>query len=161
MFLRSEGVLLREIDLQSDDLRAYLGWLRDVRNNSFISSAREDFQMSELENYISEKNESSQSLLCGIFHGETEEMVGTIKLEPIDTAAQTAWLGIMIGEPGARGIGVGFKSLILLINYAYEHLGLRKFYLGVDPLNEPAIALYRKVGFVHSNEVKNVMCYWR
>jgi RimJ/RimL family protein N-acetyltransferase len=88
-------------------------------------------------------------------------MVGTVKLEPIDFVAQTAWLGIMIGEPRARGIGVGFRSLVLLTNYAYEHLGLRKFYLGVDPRNEPAIALYKKVGFVHSDAIKNVMCYSR
>ena len=159
MVLRSEGVLLREIDLNRDDLTAYLGWLRDVENNSFISSARENFQMSELQTFVSEKNESAQSLLFGIFYGEAEEMVGTVKLEPINVAAQTAWLGIMIGEPRARGIGVGFKSLVLLTDFAYKHLGLRKIYLGVDPLNEPAIALYKKVGFMHSDEIKNVMCY--
>lgn len=154
-------MLLREIDLQGDDLTAYLGWLRDVRNNSFISSAREDFQMSELQSYISQKNDSPQSLLLGIFHGENEKMIGTVKLEPIDLAAQTAWLGIMIGEPSARGIGVGFRTLDLLTNYACENLGLKKIYLGVDPSNEPAIALYKKVGFIYSNEVKNVMCYSR
>jgi ribosomal-protein-alanine N-acetyltransferase len=161
MILRSEGILLREIDLQRDDLAAYLGWLRDVRNNSFISSARDDFQMSELQTYISQKNESTQSLLLGIFHGETQEMIGTVKLEPIDVAAQTAWLGIMIGEPSARGIGVGFRTLVLLTNYACENLGLKNIYLGVDPSNEPAIALYKKVGFAYSDEVKNVMCYSR
>jgi RimJ/RimL family protein N-acetyltransferase len=115
--------------------------------------------MSELQTFVSEKNESAQSLLFGIFYGEAEEMVGTVKLEPINVAAQTAWLGIMIGEPRARGIGVGFKSLVLVTNFAYKDLGLRKIYLGVDPLNEPAIALYKKVGFMHSDEIKNVMCY--
>ena len=159
MLLRRNGVLLREIDLNRDDLTAYLGWLRDVENNSFISSARKNFQMSELQTFISEKNESSRSLLLGIFYGEAEEMVGTVKLEPIDITAQTAWLGIMIGEPKARGIGVGFDSLVLLTNFAFEQLGLRKLYLGVDPLNQPAIALYKKIGFIHSDEIKNAMCY--
>ena len=70
--------------------------------------------MSELLTFVNQKNESPQALLFGIFHGEAQELVGTVKLEPTDQANKTTWLGIMIGNPKVRGIGVGYKSLKLV-----------------------------------------------
>ena len=161
MNLELDGVSLREIDLERDDLSKYLGWLRDVDNNPFISSARKDFEMSELRSYISHKNEIPEALLLGIFYGKSDNLVGKIKLDPIDLIAKSAWLGIMIGEPEARGIGVGYRSMVLITTYAFETLKLMRIFLGVDPLNVAAISLYQKVGFINSDEGKNIMSYSR
>jgi ribosomal-protein-alanine N-acetyltransferase len=159
MILELDGVVLRKIDVEKDDLTAYLSWLRDIKNNPFVGSVRKDFEMPELLTFVNQKNKSPQALLFGIFHGEAQELVGTVKLEPIDEVNKTTWLGIMIGDPKFRGIGVGYKSLKLVTRYAFEYLGLRIIYLGVDPLNKPAITLYERIGFIQSDKDKNVMYY--
>ena len=55
---------------------------------------------------------------------------------------------IEIGEVAARGAGVGHKAMRLMLESAFGELGLEIVRLGVFAFNAPAIALYRKLGFV-------------
>ena len=72
------------------------------------------------------------------------EIVGSLHLEPsrhgfgdIGMAVAREW----------RGRGVGSALVVAAIAWAREH-GLHKLNLSVWPHNTPAIALYRKYGFV-------------
>ena len=72
------------------------------------------------------------------------EIVGSLHLEPsrhgfgdIGMAVAREW----------RGHGVGSALVVAAIAWAREH-GLHKLNLSVWPHNTPAIALYRKYGFV-------------
>lgn len=75
------------------------------------------------------------------------EHVGNIGLKAIDRANAMAECFIEIGEPAARGRGVGRRSMELLIEYAFFTVQLRLIFLGVFEFNEPAIRLYRGLGF--------------
>ena len=73
--------------------------------------------------------------------------VGTIGLSHIDPANRRAEYGVLIGEPGARGKGLAAEASRLLLEYAFETLGLHRVYLQVLVRNEDALRLYRRVGF--------------
>lgn len=55
----------------------------------------------------------------------------------------TAWIGLVLGEASARGIGVGMKAMEYLEKQIYAQ-GLRRIELGVFAFNTAALKLYKK-----------------
>ncbi len=78
---------------------------------------------------------------------ESGEFIGTVSLRNLDFKNRNAELAILIGEPENRGQGLGGEVLSALLDYAFGELGLYRVYLRVLAYNEPAIRLYRRLGF--------------
>lgn len=74
--------------------------------------------------------------------------VGSVYLRDIDPQHRKAEYGIFIGEDDARGHGCGTKAARLILQYAFETLGLHRVFLRVLADNPAAAASYRKAGFV-------------
>ncbi len=74
--------------------------------------------------------------------------VGNIGIKEWRPGAASAEVFIEIGEAEARGCGVGASALRQLLEIGFGALGLDEVRLGVFAFNAPAIALYRKLGFV-------------
>lgn len=86
--------------------------------------------------------------------------IGTIGLDHIDSRHGRAEFGVLIGEVEARGKGLALEAGQLLLDYAFNKLGLRRLYLHAFPENKPALRLYRKLGFseeglLHWHVIKN------
>ncbi len=58
----------------------------------------------------------------------------------------TAWIGITIAEPEARGKGIGYKAIQFLEEQIKQH-GLKRIELGVFEFNLQAHKLYKKLGY--------------
>jgi RimJ/RimL family protein N-acetyltransferase len=80
-------------------------------------------------------------------------MVGSCQLLNISQQHRSAELQIRIGEPSARGQGVGTQAVQALLAYGFGELGLHRISLTVRADNERAIRSYRKCGF----EVEGVL----
>ena len=128
-------------------MNQYLSWLQDTQSNSFIQSARIDYSLEELIDFIEATNSDDNALLLGLFLRKDDRFIGTLKVQPIDYSAGTAWLGIMIGSPEFRGLGYGREALEMVLGYLFDSLKLQEIYLGVDLENLSAISLYRSLGF--------------
>ena len=95
-----------------------------------------------------------------IVERETNRSIGTVGLSRIDLRHRRAELGILIGQSEARGKGLAFESSRLLLDYAFNTLGLHRVFLHMFVNNEPALHLYRKLGFIqegilHQHAFKN------
>ncbi len=150
-------ITIKDLATTEVDLEVYLSWLRDVDGNPFIESARADYSMLDLVEYLSDKLNRSDVKFWGIFT-KFGRFIGTVKLDPIDRTRGTAWLGIMIGDPSQRGKGYGLLVLEYVFQYAISH-DLNEISLGVDKNNTPAIKLYERSGFkiISENETSYVM----
>jgi RimJ/RimL family protein N-acetyltransferase len=73
--------------------------------------------------------------------------VGNVVLDQIDRYVSKGRLSIYVGEPAARGQGVGRLALSLVLDLAFGPLGLHKVWLTVHAQNLGAIAAYTAVGF--------------
>jgi RimJ/RimL family protein N-acetyltransferase len=155
--IETARLILREIDLTSDDLSIYLGWLRDIENNRFIESAKVDYEMDELKFFISSANLEPGVLLFGIFLKEGKNFIGTLKIQPINHIEKYVWLGMMIGSPEFRGRGYGRESLETTVNFLFNSLEINDIFLGVNLENLGAIYLYESVGFEKFKVEKNRM----
>ena len=83
-----------------------------------------------------------------IFERASGKPVGLAGLRSLDAANATARLGILVGEAGSRGKGLGTEATALLVSYGFDFLGLRRVNLSVLATNAPAIRVYEKLGFV-------------
>jgi RimJ/RimL family protein N-acetyltransferase len=81
------------------------------------------------------------------------QTVGRCDLYGIDEFAQHSQCGIALHE-SARGRGYGTDALRVLMGYAFERRNLVRVGLHVLASNAPAIACYRKVGFVEEGRLR-------
>jgi RimJ/RimL family protein N-acetyltransferase len=81
--------------------------------------------------------------------------VGNLVFDRIDDYLANARLSIYIGEPEARGRGVGLKALRLGLVEAFERLSLHKVWLTVHVHHTRAIQTYLKAGFVMEGIVRD------
>lgn len=155
--LQTPRLVLRKINTRDDDLEDYLGWLRDVENNSFIQSVKVDYGMDELVEFIETVNSDENAILFGIFLKNNHQLIGTLKIQPINFSKQTSWLGIMIGNPDFRGQGYGREAMQEVLNYLFRSLRINEVLLGVDLKNSNAVSLYRSLGFCEYTIEENRM----
>jgi RimJ/RimL family protein N-acetyltransferase len=82
-----------------------------------------------------------------IYERASMRPIGTVGLPNVNHAHRTAELGIGIGERDCWGKGYGTEATRLILDYAFNVLGLHNVMLRVFAYNERAIRSYRKVGF--------------
>lgn len=81
----------------------------------------------------------------------SRQPVGQISLYKIDWAGRKAEFGrLLIGDPNARRRGIARTATGMLLDHAFEKLGLRTVHLEVLSNNIPAKSLYEQCGFVQS-----------
>lgn len=115
-----------------------------ARTKAFIATARAAAAARDLD------APCPRAILLGDRH------VGTVVLDQIDRHLGKARLHIYVGDPAARGHGVGQRAVALAVALAFGELALRKVWLTVHVRNEAAIRAYAAAGFategVHRGE---------
>lgn len=79
---------------------------------------------------------------------ESDDLIGVLDLDGIGWNNRTAWFSIAIGDAANRGRGYGTEASVLGLRFAFDELNLRRVSLTVFSYNQPAIAIYEKLGFV-------------
>ncbi|EDN8529606.1 spermidine N1-acetyltransferase [Listeria monocytogenes] len=80
------------------------------------------------------------------------QMVGLVELMEIDYIHRRAEFQIII-DPKFHGHGYAVSATKLAMKYAFHVLNMHKLYLVVDKVNEKAIHVYEKVGFIREGEL--------
>ena len=74
--------------------------------------------------------------------------VGDIDLFHIESRNRNTLVGLGIWRPEDRDRGYGTDALRAMLRWAFRHLNLRRVELSVEPENERAVHVYKKLGFV-------------
>ena len=113
---------------EPDDCRNINAWRRDEEvyrltggNRYFVSSERD--RQWVLEKILDNKAE----IYLAICLAENDCMIGYISLADIDYRnGRAEWSGIVIGEKEYRGQGYATQAIYLLLEYAFDELGLHR-----------------------------------
>ena len=144
MPIKGKKIYLRKLNRQDASLE-YCNWLNDQIVNKYLETRKAS--ISDLKQYIKEKNKNPNCLFLGIFYKKNKKHIGNIKLEPIDFKNKEAVFGILIGNKKYWGKGIGTEATELIVDYAFKQLKLDKITLGVISENKGAIKAYKKAGF--------------
>lgn len=66
----------------------------------------------------------------------------------VDTIHQTADIGILIGEPAARGSGYGLEAWQAVCHYLFSTKAIRKITAGTLSVNLPMLSLMKNAGML-------------
>ncbi|XP_057735759.1 GCN5-related N-acetyltransferase 9 [Arachis stenosperma] len=109
-----------------------------------------------------------KDLLVGNFsHGEphVEAMVGDVNIFMNDLDnPHMAEIEVMIAEPKSRGKGLGKESVLIMMAFSIESLGINVFRVKIGESNEASLNLFKKLGFVqtsYSNIFREVTLEWQ
>lgn len=84
-----------------------------------------------------------------------EDPIGHITIRRLDKMASEWRLGFILVDENKRGRGYGKEMLNLAIRYAFDELNAAAITIGVFEENIAARALYEKLGFIPTGEVRH------
>ena len=82
-----------------------------------------------------------------------KQRCGRVTIYNIDYRNQKAEYGIFVNKE-YQGRNIAYRASNILIKYVFSNLNIRKIYLYVFAANEPAIKLYKKLGFIEEGILK-------
>jgi [ribosomal protein S5]-alanine N-acetyltransferase len=138
----SPDVIIRPI--QFSDLKRIYGWLKQ---SDIIESILLGKRINALEEEIKWFEKYSKDDTKNVFAIEFKHHhVGNASLFNIDKFHGRANLSIFIGDENCRGKGLGYETLRIVLNFAFNNMSLYRISLEVLEDNLHAINCYKKIG---------------
>lgn len=124
----------------------YVGWLSDPETTAYSEQRHRAHDLASCRAYF-ESFAGRRGDFLALMRREDGAHVGNISLA-VDGPNAVANVSIMIGEPGARGTGLGREALAGVVAHLFEDRGLRKVQVGTMDANEAMKATALSVGMV-------------
>ena len=157
VLIQTERFLLRTL-AEEDVSDRYLAWLRNDEALSFITMAKRTSTLLSLREYLRTHSARQDTVFLGIFTKENSLHIGNIKYQPVDSQKGYAVMGILIGDPAYRGLGVASEAIRESAFWLKRHQNINQIVLGVSNDNVAAIRAYKKAGFQIASTPHIPMC---
>ncbi len=143
-FISGEKVILSV--LEGEDFSGpYLLGINDQNLDSFTDHALFPKTKDSLVAYAAQKRQNGD-LWLGIYNKASRAHIGNIELSRASSVHQTATFAILLWSD--HGQGLAFEASRIILEFGFRKLNLSRVELEVHSENAPAIALYKKLGFV-------------
>ncbi len=137
--LTGKNLGLRKL-VPGDASTTYLEWLNDSVVGRYTRRRGKTTTWTEMEEFLASVQNSKDwhfaiILLAGRKH------IGNLSINSVDELNKNAELSIMIGDRSEQGKGFAKEAMILATKFAFEELGLHRFWAGSpNPAFNAAIA---------------------
>lgn len=147
VFLKGKRIYLRPIALA--DAPTLHRFINDPFVREFVSAQFPQSEMAE-EEFIRKngKHESNPShVQLAIILVDTDELIGVMSLGDISWKDRRATTGAFIGPVEYRGKGYGTEAKMILLDYAFNQINLRKICSRALAHNGASLAFNAKCGY--------------
>ena len=124
-----------------NDVARLLSWLQGTDSAYLLTFSGVNYQFPLSEEQILQDMQRCDMHMFKYCDGDT--MVGYGQIFNIDFIDKSAVMGRLLLPKGLQGKGLGSCMIRAIMNYAKEHMGLRKLLLNVFDYNHQAIKCYR------------------
>lgn len=149
-----EGDLVALGPIRRDLVPTYLRWMNDFGTVRTLALPPGPMTFEQETAWYESQTAKNDPIVFTIYErttlptsGQAWRPVGNTDLRHIDWRHRTADFGIAIGEPDARGKGYGTEATRLMLDYAFNALGLNNVLLHVYEFNLAGRRAYEKAGF--------------
>jgi len=144
VFLRGKKANLRPLNKETD-LEDCVRWINDEEVNKYLSLFLPVTKNAEATWFDGHDNDQNNVVLA--IETVSGELIGVMGLHQINWRDRTATTGAYIGEKKFWGKGYGTEAKMLLLNYAFNTLNLRKINSAVIDYNKASLAYSFKCGY--------------
>ena len=131
----------------------WINWLNDKIVTKYSIQRKKKHTLKSQVLFLKKKLNDKNCKLFKILYNE--KFVGVIELKNIDKINNCAELSYMIGERELWGIGLGTKSVDLILKYAKKKLKLNKVISSIMSVNKASKKVLTKNKFKEYGEIKN------
>ena len=143
--LVGETVVLRRH--RPENLATFQRWYRDTEVSRLTRYRSEPMNPEEVERYFRARVLGGDTLSYAIHLAQNDRLIGSATFSQLDLANGSVTYHITIGERDCWGLGYGTEATELMLELAFEQLGLHRVALAVFEFNRRAIRSYEKAGF--------------
>ena len=149
VFLKSNRVILRPV--LKKDLPQLLKWINDIEIQQYLNAHLPVMEAEEDEWFDALHKSRSQVVFAIVADGK---LIGNMGIHNIDHRNGTASTGALIGNKKYWGKGYGSEAKMILLNYAFNTLNLRKVSSSVIAFNERSYNYSKKCGYKDEGRLK-------
>jgi [ribosomal protein S5]-alanine N-acetyltransferase len=153
LILHFDGGYLRP--LKVDDIHEkYISGLNDPEVNRYLEVRHENQSETMVTKFVQCAQQSSNSVLFGIWLRDQDHHCGTLRLHGIDANKRSAHIGICIFDKKAWGKQVGTNAIATATKWAFEDLGLNCVEAGAYLENVGSQRAFMKAGYLWVKDIE-------
>lgn len=138
--------------IQREHLQKIVEWRNDPEVSYWAMGSNPLYEFTsaeEAEKSFSYHVENTSKLDAYTFaiYSDNDEFIGTVDYRDVDRIKRSCTIGISIGEKNYWGKGYGSDAIMVLVDYIFKRLNLRRIQLDTWSGNERAIKSFQKCGF--------------
>jgi RimJ/RimL family protein N-acetyltransferase len=146
------------------NLAVVLRWYADPELARLTRYSVRPMPHDEVERFFQSRLLSSESVAYGIHVKASGRLIGLTTFSALDPDNGSVLFHITIGETDAWGHGYGTEAAQLMLQLAFERIGLHRVGLSVFAFNERAIRSYQRAGFRVEGRLREAIArdgrYW-
>ena len=142
-----EGDLVALGPLRRESIPQYVRWMNDFAITRTLAVQPRPMTLEQETAWYEQAATNEHERNFSIIERASGRVVGNCGMFDVVFPHRRAEVGIVIGEPDARGKGYGTEAMRLLVDYAFTIAGMHSVMLWVYEFNPAARRCYEKVGF--------------
>jgi RimJ/RimL family protein N-acetyltransferase len=142
MNIYGKNVILRAPEMR--DVELLHKWANDPEIWKFLGGWHFPYASSSTEKWIAGMNSNNQRDYVFSIDAPEVGLIGTANLLEIDWKNRHAYHGMMLGDKELRGKGFGLDTVMAIMRYAFDELGLARLDGGMIDSNTRSIGFYTK-----------------
>ncbi len=148
VFLSGKKTILRPVSMS--DIPLFTRWINDPETRVYLART---FPMTEMEEEdwvkkIGNLSKNPNDIVMMIETKRNRRTIGVMGLHGIDWVNRHTLTGTIIGEKNLRGKGYATDAKMVMLQYAFETLGMHKIISHVDVRNKASLAYSKRCGYV-------------
>ncbi|TXI65429.1 MAG: N-acetyltransferase [Flavobacterium sp.] len=153
MNIKGKFVTLKAIEVE--DLDVLNVWGNDPEIQYFLGGWHFPTSKNDIQKWYSNQSVSSLNQRFSI-HTDDLGLIGTANLVDIDWKNKNAFHGMLLGDKEVRGKGYAVDTVMAVMKYAFEELGLNRLDGSMIEYNEASLKMYLgKCGWKEEGRQRN------
>ncbi|ASU84399.1 GNAT family N-acetyltransferase [Nocardiopsis gilva YIM 90087] len=124
-----------------------------------LTGTHQRFTYTEIRRWCATRDEQTDRVDLAIIEQSSGRFLGELALSDIDPDNESAAYRIALSAIEFTGQGIGKEATRLVLEYAFDRLGLHRVWLDVYAFNMRAIAVYRACGFGVEGRLRDALLW--